>query len=116
MSTVHLTADRIQVHLTLAEKIGSLHGDLDLPRSAVRTAEVCTDGLAATRGLRAPGLAIPGRVKRGTWRGRGGRHFVAVQRDLPTLRLTLHGQRYDTVLLSMPDAAAVAAALRPEGP
>jgi hypothetical protein len=114
MSTVHVTTDRVQVHLTPAEKIGALHGDLDLPRSAVRTAEVLADGLAATRGLRAPGLAIPGRVKTGTWRGRGTRHFVAVRRGLPTLRLTLDGQRYDTVLVSVPNAATVAATLRPE--
>ena len=114
MSTVHVTADRVRIHLELAEKIAALHGDLDLPRSAVRAADVVTDGLAATRGLRAPGLAIPGRVKTGTWRGRGARHFVAVRRGLPTLRLTLHGQRYDTVLVSVPDAAAVAATLRPE--
>jgi len=114
MSTVRVTADRVQVHLSLAERISALRGDLDVPRSAVVAAEVLADGLAATRGLRAPGLAIPGRVKTGTWRGRGARHFVAVRRDVPTLRLTLDGQHYDTVLLSVPDAAAIAAALRPE--
>ncbi|RKN43488.1 hypothetical protein [Micromonospora endolithica] len=114
MSTVHVTADRVRIRLRPVEKIFALHGDLDLPRSAVRTAEVLTDGLAATRGLRAPGLAIPGWTKVGTWRGRGARQYVAVRRGVPTLRLTLDRQRYDIVLVSTPDAHAVAAALNPE--
>jgi hypothetical protein len=39
---------------------------------------------------------------------------VVVRRGLPALRLTLDGQRYDTVLVSVPNAATVAATLRPE--
>jgi hypothetical protein len=113
VSTVQLHRDHLQIRLNLAEKIGSLHGDLEIPRSAVRAAEVVSDGLRAATGLRAPGLAIPRRVKMGTWRGRGARRFVAVRRGQPTLRLTLDGQRYDTVLVSTPDADTLAAALRP---
>jgi hypothetical protein len=112
MSTVDLTADRLRIRLSLGEKIAGLHGDLDLPRSDIRAAEVVPDGLAAVTGLRAPGLAIPGRVKMGTWRGRGARRFVAVRHGQPTLRLTVRHQRYDNVLVSTPDAAAIAAALR----
>lgn len=48
------------------------------------------------------------RVKMGTWRGRGGRRIVLVRRGTPTLRLSLHGQRYDTVFVSTPDADALA--------
>ncbi len=111
MSTVHLTSDRLQVRLTLGEKIAGLHGDLDIPRSAIRSVEVVADGLAATTGLRDPGLALPGQVKIGTWRGRGTRHFVAVRRGERTLRLTLDNGRYDTVLVSTPTATAIAGAL-----
>lgn len=113
MATVHLSADRLQVRLSAAEKLAGLHRDLDVPRSAVRSVEVLADGLAAAHGLRAPGLTLPRLVKMGTWRGRGARSFVEVRRGEPALRLTLHGQRYDTVLVSTPDAAAVAAALQP---
>ena len=42
MSTVHLGTDRLQVRLSLAEKIGGLHGDLDIPRCAIRAADVAT--------------------------------------------------------------------------
>ena len=112
MDTVRLTSDHLRVRLSLAEKVWGLHGDLDIPRSAIRAADVVTDGLSAAAGLRAPGLAIPGRVKMGTWRGRRARRFVMVRRGQPALRLALEGQRYDTVLVSTPDAATFAAALR----
>ena len=113
MSTLHLGADRLRVRLSLAEKIGGLHGDLDIPRSAIRTADVVADGLSAATGLRAPGLAVPGRVKMGTWRGRGARRFVAVRRGQPALRLRLQGQPYDELLIGHDDAAALAARLTP---
>jgi hypothetical protein len=113
MSTIHVTGDAVEIHLSPAEKIGALHGDLRVPRRAIRAAEVVEDGLAATCGLRAPGLAIPGRVKIGTWRGRRATLFVAVRRGEPALRLALYEQRYDTVLVSTPAAAALAAELQP---
>ena len=114
MSTVHLTPERLHVRLSTAEKIGGLHGDLDIPRSAIQSADVVTDGLSAATGMRAPGLAIPGRVQMGTWRGRGTRCYVSVRRDQPALRLTLSGKPGGTVLVSTPDAAAVVAGLRSE--
>ncbi len=112
MSTVHLTEDHLRIHLSVGEKIAGLHGDLDIPRSAIRAAEVLTDGLTGAAGVRAPGLAVPGHVKIGTWRGRRTRSFVAVRRGGPALRLTLDGQRYDTVVVSTPEAASLASALR----
>lgn len=111
MSTVIVTGETVEVRLRAAEKIGALHGDLRVPRSAVRTAEVVAKGVRAARGLRAPGLELPGVIKLGTWRGRGVTRFVAVRRGTPALRLTLDGQRYDEILVSTPDAAALAAAL-----
>lgn len=113
MSTTRLTADAVEITLSRREKIGALHGDVRIPRSAIRRADVVPDGLAAVRGLRAPGLAIPGVVKLGTWRGRrGAKRFVAVRRSVPALRLDLVGDRYDTVVVSTPDAAALAADLQ----
>ncbi|GAA2644626.1 hypothetical protein GCM10010399_93200 [Dactylosporangium fulvum] len=112
MGTVTLDADRLRVRLSVAEKVGGLHGDLDIPRDAIVSAEVVEDGLAAVKGLRAPGLAVPGVTKIGTWLGRGSRRFAVVRRGLPALRITLRGQRYDTVVVSTPDAAALAGALR----
>ncbi|MGR6319685.1 hypothetical protein Q2K19_27470 [Micromonospora soli] len=112
MATIDLTTDLIQVRLTAAEKLWALRGDLRFPRSAVRAVTVEPDGLHATRGLRAPGLGVPGRRKVGTWRGRSGREFVSVRAGQPAVRITLAGQRYDAVLVGADDAPALAEAVR----
>jgi hypothetical protein len=36
---------------------------------------------------------------------------VSVRRDVPAVRVTLEGERYDTLLVSTPDARAIAARL-----
>ncbi|MFC4695607.1 MULTISPECIES: hypothetical protein [Geodermatophilus] len=104
------TPQTLRITLTPTEKVLGLLRDLEVPLSAVRSAEVVPDGLAAAGGLRAPGLGLPGVRKIGTWRRRGGRTFVSVRRGA-AVRLELTGQRFDTVLVTVDDAAAVVAAL-----
>jgi hypothetical protein len=111
MATVQLTPTTVTVHFTRAEKIWGVLRDVTLPRDAVRSAEVVTDPLTATTGLRAPGLALPGRRKIGTWRRPGERTLVCVRRGQPAVRLRLEGARYDTVLLGADDAATLAGTL-----
>ena len=82
-----------------------------MPRSAITAAEAVPSGLAVLRGLRAPGLGLPGVRAIGTWRARGEKSYVSVRRDQPALRLRLTGQRYDTVLISTPDATDLAGRL-----
>lgn len=115
MATVQTSDSTLSVRFTLAEKIGGLLRDVEVPRSAVTGAEVVDDPIAATHGLRAgfraPGFALPGVRKIGTWRGHGGKTLLCVRRGQPAVRVTLSGQRYDTLLIGADDAAAVAAAL-----
>ncbi len=106
MATASIANDVLQIRLTLVEKVSGLLGDLDVPLHAVRDAHVAPDALAAVRGRRAPGLAIPGRRKIGTWRGRGGKRFVSVRSGQAAVRLTLTGQRYDELLLGMTSGEA----------
>jgi hypothetical protein len=110
MATVHLTTETLTVRLTRGEKLAGLLRDLTVPLSAVAAVEVVPDALAAVRGLRAPGLGLPGR-RIGTWRRRGERSLVSVRRGQPGLRLELTGQRFDTVLVGLPEPAPVAAEL-----
>ena len=113
MAALTLTNDTLTVSLTRFEKIAGLLRDVTVPRSAVRAVEVVTEPLTAMRGLRAPGLALPGVRKIGTWRRPGERTFVCGHRDQPAVRLSLSGQRYDSLLVGADDAAAIAAALTP---
>ena len=111
MGSILVSADTVTVRLPRASKIAGLLRDQVVPRDAVTGVDVVPDGLAAARGLRAPGLAVPGRRKVGTWRGRGVRRLVDVRRGQPAVLLRLRGQRYDEILVGADDAAAVAARL-----
>ena len=99
MTTVAFDDGTLRVRLTRREKVAGLLRDLNVPLSAVRAVTVVADGLDATQGLRAPGLAIPGR-RIGTWR-RGGQNktVVAVRRGHPALWVELSGQPWSGLLL-----------------
>ena len=112
MAAIRITDDKLCVELTAREKIAGLHGDICVPVTSVQDVQVEPDALAAVRGLRAPGLAIPGRTKIGTWRGRGSRRFVVAHRGVPAVRVTLRGVKPDELLVSTDDAEAVARSVR----
>lgn len=108
MTQVQITDDRVQVRLSRLEKVAGLLGDLDVPVEAVTAAHAVADGVQAVRGIRAPGFALPGGRRIGTWRGGGARRYVAVRPRAAALALRLQGQRYDEVLVTTPDAEQLA--------
>jgi alpha/beta superfamily hydrolase len=113
MATVTLDSDTILVRLSRKERVfGVRRSDLRLPLSAVRDVAVHDDGMAHARGIRAPGLAVPGVRKIGTWRRRGARTFVSVRRGLPALHVTFADSRLHAFVLSAPNADALAGAIR----
>jgi hypothetical protein len=103
MATVELSGRTLTIHLSTWEKIAGLHGDVAIPVDAIRSAELVDDPLGAARGIRAPGLGVPGWRKLGTWRGRGFKDFVAVERGRPGIRLELVDQPFASVLVSVDD-------------
>jgi hypothetical protein len=111
MAVLQVTPPTLSVRLTRFEKIAGLLRDPEVPLSAVRSVEVVDDAVGATRGLRAPGLGLPGLRKIGTWRRRGETMLVCVRRGQPAVRIALTGARYDTLLVGADDAVAVAARL-----
>jgi hypothetical protein len=111
MATLQVTDSTLSVRFTRGEKLAGWVRDTEAPRSAIRSVEVATDALRAPRGLRAPGLGLPGVRKIGTWRSPGERTLVSVRRDQPALLIRLDGQRYDTWLIGADDAAALAVRL-----
>lgn len=96
--------EEVVVHLSPAEKLGAVHGDVRVPRKAVREVRVVQDPIAEVRGLRAPGTGWPGRIALGTWRRRGHRKdFVAAYRNRPGVVVELDGARagYERLILSV---------------
>ncbi|GAT70735.1 alpha/beta hydrolase [Planomonospora sphaerica] len=110
MATMTVTGGELVLALGRGEQVAGLHGDIRVPLSAVREVAVVRNPVAEVRGLRAPGLAVPGRTKIGTWRRAGSRSFVVARRDVPAVRVALSGARYDELLIS--DAAATELAAR----
>jgi hypothetical protein len=109
--TITITPDTVTVELSTAEKVGALHSDLSIPRSAIVAATVVDDSMGGVAGIRAPGYAMPGHAKLGTWRHHDGKDFIAVYADRPAVELRLTGQRYRRLLISVDDPHAVAAQL-----
>ncbi|MBG0815539.1 serine aminopeptidase domain-containing protein [Planomonospora sp. ID82291] len=112
MATMTVVGGELVLALGRGERTAGLHGDVRVPLSAVREVAVVRNPVAEVRGLRAPGLAVPGRTKIGTWRRAGGRSFVVARRDVPAVRVALSGARYDELLVSHTAAAELAARIR----
>ena len=111
MASISLDRDDLVVQLTPAEKAWTLRGDLRVPAAAITAVDVVPDGLRAVRGLRSPGLGIPGRRKCGIFRRRGDKALVSVRAGQPAVRVSLQGTGYDSVLIGLDDAEHVAATL-----
>ncbi len=92
MSELNVQSNRLVLRLSGFEKIAALHGDVAIPVDLVRDVDVVADPFANTRGMRAPGLGIPRRLRIGTWRGGGVRTFVVASAGVPAVRVrTLAG-------------------------
>jgi hypothetical protein len=111
MAHINLSDNEIRIELSVWEKVFGLMGNRTIPRSAVTDVALENDPLGATRGLRAPGLGVPGRVKIGTWRGKGRKMFVSIRRSTPAVRIEATGLDRDAFLVSVPDAEEVIDAL-----
>jgi len=111
MTTAQVHDTTLTVSFSAAEKLAGLLRDQHIPLAAIRAVEVVPDGLEAARGLRAPGLALPGRRKIGTWRSRSGTSLVAVHGHRPAVRLTVDGQRYASLLITVDAPEDLAASL-----
>lgn len=114
MATIELTPTTLTVRFSAAERVAGLIRDITVPRAAIVSATAEHDGLRAVSGLRAPGLALPGRRKVGTWRGLGDaprRTAVSATGGEPAVRIVLEGQRWDQLIIGTPEAAGVAAEL-----
>ena len=119
MAELRVEGSELVLHLSKAEKVESVHGDLRAPLSAVRGVEVLDDahGPAGIRAGIKIGTRIPGVVEVGIIQGVTRRLFAAVHHGTPRgLRVLLEGTPYDEWIVGCADPEAVAARLGlPEG-
>ena len=105
MVAVSMSNGVLRVRPSVLERVGGVFGELVVLRDQVVGARVVADGLAEVRGLRAPGLHVPGVNKYGTWRRRGSKTYVAVRRGRPALVLDLKEHDYERVVVSAAQAS-----------
>lgn len=109
----------IVVHLSAAEKLEAVHGDLRAPLSSVQGVEIVDDAVHAVNAFRKTvGAAWPGRFVIGTFRSDGGaKVFAVVHHDTPRgVRVRLQAANFDELLLGCDDPEGVARLLGPGGP
>src|ERR1700722_16562531 len=119
MAELSIEGGELVLHLSAAEKVEGVHGDLRAPLSAVRDVTVLDDAHEPA-GIRAGvkiGTRIPGVIEVGIVQGRPQRLFAAVHHDTPRgLRIRLEGTHYDEWIVGCADPEAVVAQLGlPEG-
>lgn len=112
MAEVTVDGAAVRIGLTRFEKIAGLLRDQQIPIGSVTGVDVEPEPRAALRGLRAPGLAVPGRTMIGTWRGRGHKMMVRIRRAAPAVRITAEGAPFDAYLVSVDDAEGIAERIR----
>ncbi|EMY34866.1 hypothetical protein D477_007489 [Arthrobacter crystallopoietes BAB-32] len=112
MAAIALENNEVLVRLQPREKLAGLLGDLRFPLASVKQVDVVADAFDAVRGFRAPGLAIPGRTRIGTWRRRSGKLFAVARRGEPAVRMELAGEAFSTVVVCVEDPAGIAEQVR----
>ncbi|SQD97454.1 MULTISPECIES: hypothetical protein [unclassified Parafrankia] len=118
MARLVIADGRIDVALSLLERVAALHGNVSVAVDDVLDVNAVAKPLREVRGWRAPGTAAPGIGALGTWRYRGGKDFVALRRfRQPAVIVTLRpGRGFRRLVVGTPDAEHVAATIRAQLP
>ena len=114
MAELRIEGGTLVLHLSAAEKLEGVHGDLHAPLSAVRGVDVLDDAhspVGIGSGFKI-GTRIPGAVEVGTIYGRHHKLFAAVHSDTPRgLRIRLEGTSFAEWIVGLADPEGVAARL-----
>jgi hypothetical protein len=114
MADLHVHSDRLEIHLTAAEKVLAFkRDDLVLPRESIRSVSITEDPWIWIRGIRAPGAQVPLTLAIGTWKFHGGKDFLLIKgKQRAAVVIDLEGEEYSRVIMSTPHAAKLIETLR----
>lgn len=117
MADLHVYPDRLEVHLTAAEKVLALRrDDLVVPRDSIRSVAITEDPWIWIRGIRAPGAAVPLTLAVGTWKFHGGKDFLLIKgKQRSAVVVDIDGEEFSRVIVSTTHAARLIEALRIDG-
>jgi hypothetical protein len=114
MADLHVHPDRLEIHLTPAEKVLALkRDDLVVPRDSIRSVAITEDPWIWIRGIRAPGASVPLTLAVGTWKFHGGKDFLLIKgKQRAAVVIDLEGEEFSRVIVSTPHAAKLIETLR----
>jgi len=108
MAKLRVHNDRIEVHLTPAEKsLAFRSDDLVVQRDDIRSATVTDDPWVWIRGIRRRGTEIPLIVAVGVWKYHGGTDFVIIKGKRQAVVLELAAGEFTRIILSTNHSAAL---------
>ena len=108
MAHLRVHNDRIEVHLTAAEKALAFRADdLVVQRDDIRSATVTDDPWVWIRGIRRRGSEVPLVVAVGVWKYHGGSDFVIVKGKRQAVVLELAAGEFTRIILSTNHSAAL---------
>jgi hypothetical protein len=108
MAHLRVHNDRIEVHLTAAEKALAFRADdLVVQRDDIRSATVTDDPWVWIRGIRRRGTEVPLVVAVGVWKYHGGTDFVIVKGKRQAVVLELAAGEFTRIILSTNHSAAL---------
>lgn len=97
----------VEVVLSTMEQLGALRRTMRVPLSSVVNVEYRDEARSGMSGLRAPGTALPGGIKLGTWRSRTKKTFVATSGKQPGYVIDLSGESVDRLVVASPRIKAL---------
>lgn len=111
MTRVHIARDGLDVRLQGLHQLWGFTRRIHVPLAHVRGATADPGVMREPRGLRAPGLHIPGLATVGTFHRDGQRHFWDVRRGHRAIVVELTDERYDRLVLEVDDTRSVVDAI-----
>ncbi|WDL96443.1 hypothetical protein [Alicyclobacillus sp. ALC3] len=104
--------DNIVLRMSTIEKLEGVHGDIEVPVSAIQSVTALDDVIHAVHGLKMPGSRLPGVFAMGTFLSNEGTTFAIVHhQNKRGLKLTLNGTPYGALIVGVDDPEQVAARL-----
>ncbi len=110
MAHISVEHGTVGVILTTVENAEGVHRDFSFPVTSIVDVIFQSDPIELVHGLRSPGTGLLNH-KIGTWRSGGSKSFASVTRDAPGLIISLSGEAFDQVILSLDNAAELRSTL-----
>ncbi|GGI45206.1 hypothetical protein BCL57_000845 [Agromyces flavus] len=113
MANLRVHNDRLEVHLTPAEKtLAFRSADVIVQRDDIRSATITDDPWIWIRGIRRRGTEVPLVIAIGAWKTHGGSDFVVVKGKRQAVVLELAGGEFARLVLSTNRAGELVEKLR----